>query len=161
MGYFAGKRILITGLGSGLGKGMALQMARKGGRIIGWDRRAEARKKVIDELGSTGPGDHQGFTCDVSDGEAVAAVAEEVKSLVGAPDIVINNAGVVSGKRLLECSRKEIERTMGVNTMALFWTAKAFLPDMIARNAGHMVTVASAAGLVGVAGLADYSASKN
>jgi all-trans-retinol dehydrogenase (NAD+) len=49
---------------------------------------------------------------------------------------------------------------MGVNTMALFWTAKAFLPEMIHRNTGHIVTVASAAGLVGTARLADYCASK-
>lgn len=160
MGYFSGKRILITGIASGLGKGMALHMAHKGGHIIGWDYNGEALDDVLDELEIAGGRPARGFVCDVSDHKAVAAMADAVKQEVGAIDILINNAGVVSGKHFLECSTQEIERTMGVNTMALFWTVKAFLPDMIARNAGHVVTVASAAGLVGVAKLADYCASK-
>jgi all-trans-retinol dehydrogenase (NAD+) len=160
MGYFSGKRILITGVASGLGRGMALRMARKGGHIIGWDCNREALDNVLFELKLAGGRDAHGFVCDVSDHDAVAAAAEKAKRTAGEVDILINNAGVVSGKRFLECSAVEIERSMGVNTMALFWTAKAFLPGMIARNAGHMVTVASAAGLVGVAKLADYCASK-
>ncbi len=160
MSYFSGKRILITGVGSGLGRGMALHMARKGGSIIGWDYDRRALDKVLFELKLAGGRPAQGYICDVSDHAAVSATAEKVKQNGGPIDILINNAGVVSGKRFLECSTEEIQRTMGVNTMALFWTARAFLPDMIARNAGHMVTVASAAGLVGVASLADYCASK-
>ncbi len=160
MGYFAGKRILITGAGSGLGRGMALSMARKGGCIIGWDYDGQALDKVLFELKLAGGREAQGHVCDVSDHDAVAATAEEVRDNGGPIDILINNAGVVSGKHFLECSKAEIERTMGVNTMSLFWTARAFLPDMISRNAGHMVTVASAAGLIGVSKLADYCASK-
>lgn len=160
MGYFSGKRILITGAGSGLGRGMALHMARKGAYIIGWDTNRKALDNVLFELKLASGRDAQGFVCDVSDHDAVASVAEAVRSNGGPVDILINNAGVVSGKRFLDCSEAEIERTMGVNTMALFWTAKAFLPEMIDRNAGHLVTVASAAGLVGVAKLADYCASK-
>lgn len=160
MNYFSGKRILITGVGSGLGRGMALSMARKGAHIIGWDYQQAALERVLSELKMASGSDHHGFICDVSDNAAVAATAKEVKKSAGAPDILINNAGVVSGKRFLECSETDIQRTIGVNTMALFWTTRAFLPDMIARNDGHMVTVASAAGLVGVAKLADYCASK-
>ena len=160
MSYFSGKRILITGVGSGLGRGMALGMARRGGHIIGWDLQQHAIEKVMAELNQVSNDTHHGFTCDVSDSAAVSATAETIKTSIGTPDILINNAGVVSGKRFLECSEDDIQRTMGVNTMALFWTARAFLPDMIARNAGHIVTVASAAGLIGTAKLTDYSASK-
>jgi all-trans-retinol dehydrogenase (NAD+) len=160
MSYFKEKRILITGAGSGLGRRMALGMAREGGRIIAWEIDAQALKKVLAELKLASGRDHHGFVCDVSSSEAVYRTAALVKTAAGDPDIVINNAGVVSGKHFLACSDQEIERTMGVNTMALFWTAKAFLPAMIERNSGHMVTVASAAGLVGVARLADYCASK-
>ena len=160
MSYFAGKRILITGAGSGLGRRMALRMAREGGRIIAWDISAEALEKVLAELKMASGGVHLGMVCDVSDSKTVYRKAEAVKTKAGQPDILINNAGMVSGKRFLDCSDEEIQRTMGVNTMALFWTTKAFLPEMIARNAGHVVTVASAAGLVGVAKLADYCASK-
>jgi len=72
----------------------------------------------------------------------------------------VNNAGVVSGKTFLEVSDKMAELTMDVNILAHFWTVKAFLPDMIRENKGHIVTIASAAGIVGVHGLADYCASK-
>lgn len=160
MSYFAGKRILITGAGSGLGRRMALSMAREEGIIIGWDINTSALEKLLAELKLASGREHHGFVCDVSSSEAVYRTASQVKNEPGPPDIVINNAGVVSGKRFLDCSDKEIERTMGVNTMSLFWMAKAFLPEMIARNAGHVVTVSSSAGLVGVAKLADYCASK-
>lgn len=60
--------------------------------------------------------------------------------------MLINNAGVVSGKPLLELSDDDIQRTMAVNTMALFWTTKAFLPAMKQRNAGHLVNIASVLG---------------
>ena len=73
---------------------------------------------------------------------------------------MVNCAGVVSGKSFLDLSESQIERTMSVNTMALFWTAKAFLPEMMEAGSGHLVTMASAAGTIGVAGLADYCASK-
>jgi all-trans-retinol dehydrogenase (NAD+) len=72
----------------------------------------------------------------------------------------VNNAGIVSGKSLLEVDDARAELTVQVNTIAHFWTAKAFLPGMLKRNHGHVVSIASAAGIVGVAGLADYCASK-
>ncbi len=160
MGYFSGKRILITGAGSGLGRRMALGMAREGGFIIAWDIDAHALEKILAELKLASGRDHLGMACDVSDSQAVGQAAETVKTEAGRLDILINNAGLVTGKRFLECSNEEIERTMAVNTLALFWTTRAFLPDMIARNAGHVVTVASAGGLIGTARLADYCASK-
>ena len=160
MSYFKDKRILITGVGSGLGRRMALGMAREGAMIIGWDISGEALEKVLEELKLASGREHAGYVCDVSNRASVYETAEKVKHEAGPPDSLINNAGVVTGKRFLDCDDKEIERTLGVNTLALFWTAKAFLPGMISRNQGHIVTVASAAGLVGVAKLADYCASK-
>ena len=79
---------------------------------------------------------------------------------MGLVDILINNAGIVSGQSLLEIEDEKIEATFGVNTLSLFWTAKAFLPAMVERNHGHIVTIASSAGLVGVSKLTDYCASK-
>ena len=75
-------------------------------------------------------------------------------------DILINNAGIVSGADLLAVPDAKIEATFAINVLALFWTCNAFLPSMIERNRGHVVTIASASGLVGVAHLAAYSASK-
>jgi all-trans-retinol dehydrogenase (NAD+) len=100
------------------------------------------------------------YGCDVGDREQVTAVAERVRAAAGAVDVLVNNAGVVSGRRLLDLSDEQIERTLSVNTLALFWATRAFLPDMVARNAGHVVVVSSAAGLIGTPRETDYAASK-
>jgi all-trans-retinol dehydrogenase (NAD+) len=160
MGYFKDKNILITGAGSGLGRRMALSMAREGGHLIVWDINASSVENVLKELKLASGKDHLGSTCDVSDSEQVYAAAETAKREAGPVDILINNAGVVSGRHFLDCSDEQLRKTLGVNTLSLFWTAKAFLPAMIARNSGHIVTVASAAGTIGVSRLADYCASK-
>ena len=69
---------------------------------------------------------------------------------VGNPTILINNAGVVSGRPFLELSEQDILNTFSVNTIAHFWTIKAFLPHMIERKRGHIVNVASILGQIGV-----------
>ena len=79
----------------------------------------------------------------------------------GPVDILVNNAGVVSGRALLELSDEQIEQTFRVNTLALFWVTRAFLPAMIERACGHIVVVASAAGLIGSPRETDYAASKH
>jgi all-trans-retinol dehydrogenase (NAD+) len=155
----ANQNVLITGGASGLGRAMALKLARRGARVIVWDLHPENLARVVEELRAAGPF-AQGYRCDVSNRENVYATAAQVKEEVGPVHILVNNAGIVSGKRFLECSDEQIERTMAVNTQALFWTCRAFLPEMIANDRGHLVTIASAAGLIGVAGLADYCASK-
>jgi all-trans-retinol dehydrogenase (NAD+) len=160
MSQIEGKTILITGAASGIGRLMALNMARLGGRIVAWDINAANLDKLAGELKLASSRPHATYVCDVSNRAQVYEMAAKVKAEVGPVDILINNAGVVSGRPFLEVPDERIEATMKVNTMALFWTAKAFLPDMIQRNSGHLVTIASAAGLIGVTGLADYSASK-
>merc|ERR1719454_1711646 len=74
--------------------------------------------------------------------------------------ILVNNAGVVTGRSFLDCQDKLINLTMDVNTTAHFWTLKGFLPEMINNNKGHVCTITSGAGLSGMAGLMDYCASK-
>ena len=79
----------------------------------------------------------------------------------GPVDILVNNAGVVSGQPLLDLSDERIETTFRVNALAPFWVTRAFLPAMLAQGAGHIVIVASAAGLIGSPRLTDYAASKH
>jgi all-trans-retinol dehydrogenase (NAD+) len=93
---------------------------------------------------------------DVSDRAAVLAAGERT----GPVDIVINNAGVVSGRSLLDSPAASIDRTLDVNLRSLFWVTQAFLGQMIERRTGYVVTVASAAGLVAGSKMADYAASK-
>jgi all-trans-retinol dehydrogenase (NAD+) len=151
--------ILITGGGSGIGRLMALDFAARGARVVIWDRDEGALERVEREAGEQGLS-IRGMVCDVSRREEVYRQAELLTGAEGPVDLLINNAGLVSGTPMLETPDERIEQTMEVNVLALFWTAKAFLPAMIRRNSGHIVTIASAAGLVGVRKLADYCASK-
>jgi all-trans-retinol dehydrogenase (NAD+) len=160
MTELAGQRVVITGGASGLGRRMAMEFAKQGAELILWDLDAVRLTRVVDEIAQIGGRKAWGYECDVSDRRAVAAVAALVEQEVGPVDVVVNNAGIVSGRPFLELSDEAIERTFGVNTMALFWVTRAFLPGMLERNRGHVLTVASASGWVGVAKLADYAASK-
>ncbi|UUL75747.1 SDR family oxidoreductase [Pseudarthrobacter sp. Fe7] len=151
----SGATVLITGGGSGLGRRMALGAARRGGRVVIWDMDAARGAAVRDEIRAAG-GQAEAQAVDVTDRQAVKAAAAEA----GPVDVLVNNAGIVSGRRLLESTDEAIERTMNVNVMALYWVTRAFLEGMAHRGRGTVVTVASAAGLVGVARQTDYSASK-
>lgn len=153
------KLVLITGGASGIGRLMALDFAGRGARVAVWDLSGEALKSLEAE------GGRKGFAirtmlCDVSDREAVYRQAKTLLEELGPVHILINNAGVVSGSSFLETPDEKILKSMGVNTLAAFWTCKAFLPVMMEQNSGHIVNIASAAGIIGVTGLADYSASK-
>ena len=159
MTSFRNKNILITGGASGIGRLMGEYMAQKGGTIILWDINKKALKETKEEISKKG-GNVHAFFCDVTDKQKVYETADELRKACGNLDILINNAGIVTGKPFWECSDEEIEKTMNVNTMAMFWTVKAFLPDMIKANTGHIVTISSAAGIVGASSLTDYNASK-
>ena len=100
------------------------------------------------------------FVVDLTNRVAIETAAKETLAKHGRLDILVNNAGIVSGKPFIECSPEMIERTMDVNINAHFWTCRSFLPGMIARKHGHVVTIASMAGQTGVPLLADYVASK-
>ncbi len=160
MTRLAGSTVLITGAGSGIGRLLALDTARRGARVVLWDLDLERAEDVAAEVATAG-GRASAHRCDVGDPDAVAALAQRVLDEVGTVDVLVNNAGIVSGRPLVELEDRQIEATFRVNTLALYWTTKAFLPAMIAQRRGHVVTVASAAGLVGVARQTDYSASKH
>jgi all-trans-retinol dehydrogenase (NAD+) len=153
------KVTLVTGGARGLGRLVAHKMAAKGSHLVLWDMADESLANTAREISAVG---HKVTTyhCDVSNREMVYGIANEVKQDVGKVDILINNAGIVSGGPFLECSDQQLERTVGVNFLAHFWTVRAFLPYMVETNSGHIVTVASAGGIVGSSGLVDYSASK-
>src|SRR5699024_3174120 len=151
-----GARVLITGAGSGIGRLMALDAAARGAaEILIWDLSADSGDAVRDEITAVG-GQARSFEVNVADSAQVDTVAERT----GPVDILINCAGIVTGKKLLDADADAIRRVYDVNTLALYWTTKAFLPGMLERDRGAVVTIASAAGLTGVARQTDYSASK-
>ena len=154
-----GTRTLITGAASGIGRLMATRLANAGARLVLWDIDAAGLDQVRAELTGTGS-EVDVYICDLTSREEIAVVAAQTLSESGPIDILINNAGIVSGKGLLDLSDREVEQTFQVNTLALFWTVRAFLPSMLERDSGHLVTIASAAGIAGTAKLTDYCSSK-
>jgi all-trans-retinol dehydrogenase (NAD+) len=154
------KHVLVTGAASGIGRLLALRCAGLGATVTIWDLDAAGGEAVAAEATDLGPGRARAFACDVSDRAQVRSCAEEVRAQAGAVDVLVNNAGVVSGCELLELDDERIERTFAVNALAPFWVTKAFLPAMVAGGSGHVVTVASAAGLIGSPRMTDYAASK-
>ncbi|XP_027031678.1 retinol dehydrogenase 10-A isoform X1 [Tachysurus vachellii] len=176
----SGQVCVITGAGGQLGRLFALEFARRRAVLVLWDINSQSNEETAElvrqiyreqethadrEAGGVEevqPFKPQVYTyvCDVGKRESVYSTAERVRREVGDVDLLINNAGVVSGQHLLECPDELIERTMVVNCHAHFWTTKAFLPRMLEMNHGHIVTVASSLGLFSTAGVEDYCASK-
>src|SRR5262249_10317523 len=141
MTAYAGKNVLITGAASGLGRLMAFRIAAEGGNLILWDVDREGLVATEAELAARGT-KVRSYACDLTDRRAIAASATRTLTDHGSVDILINNAGIVSGKTLLDASEQEIERTFDVNALALFWTTRAFLPGMLERDSGHVITIA-------------------
>ncbi|GFT73256.1 hypothetical protein NPIL_603871 [Nephila pilipes] len=155
----SGQTVLITGGGSGIGRLLAVRFAKHGARIVVWDLNLNGAQETVKMVKEQG-GEAFAFRCDVSQPQAVYETAEKVKQEVGKVDILVNNAGIVTGKRLMDCPDEKIKKTFEVNAMSHFWTCKAFLPDMMSENKGHIVSIASLAGLCGTVRLTDYCASK-
>ncbi|XP_060899940.1 epidermal retinol dehydrogenase 2-like isoform X1 [Labrus mixtus] len=155
-----GEVVLITGSGSGIGRLMAQEFAALGTVLVLWDINQDGMKETARLAKESGASRVHYYVCDCSDKTEVYRVADQVKREVGDVSILVNNAGIVTGKKFMDAPDSLIEKTMEVNTMAHFWMFKAFLPAMIANNHGHLVSIASSAGLIGVNGLADYCASK-
>lgn len=152
-----GSTILVTGGASGIGRLMALGAVRRGAaRVVVWDLDLPGAEAVAAEARTLGA--HAAAErVDVTDAAAVDAAAARA----GEVDVAVNNAGIVTGARLEDASEEGIRRTFEVNALAPYWLTRAVLPGMKARGRGAVVTVASAAGLVGVARQTDYSATKH
>lgn len=156
----AGEIVLITGAGSGLGRLLAMHFASHGAILVLWDINQEGNMETCRLAKEKGGVKVFTYKCDCSSRKEVYRVAEQVREEVGDVTILINNAGVVTGKPFLDIPDHMVERSFLVNAISHFWTCKAFLPAMIKANHGHLVCVSSIAGLVGTNMLSDYSSSK-
>lgn len=160
MSHIANKKALITGGASGIGKLMGKLLLQKGlHTLVIWDINKSLLEATAEEFTK------QGFTVftyvvDIMDTVAVITIASQVKTDVGKIDILINNAGIVVGKSFTEHSHIDIDKTMGINSSAIMHITKEFLPDMIADKNGHIVNIASAAGMVSNPKMSVYVASK-
>lgn len=154
-----GELALVTGGGGGLGRLLALRLTKLGAKVIVWDINQDGIDETVKIVQSLG-GFCKGYKVDISNKDEVYKSANLIRAEVGDVSLLFNNAGVVSGRALLDTPDHLIERSFNVNIIAHFWTTKAFLPAMLERDHGHIVTIASLAGHVGISKLVDYCSSK-
>lgn len=100
------------------------------------------------------------YQVDLRSPTGIAEAAASIRTDIGSPTVIINNAGVCRGRTILNSTEADIRLTFDVNVLAHFWMLKEFLPSMISRNHGHIVTVASVAGYFEAPQMVDYCASK-
>lgn len=152
--------VLITGGASGIGRIMGrMALERGASRLIIWDINPQNIALTISELSRIGK--VNGYVVDVSRNEMVVEAFNKVKAECGEIDILINCAGIVtSNKTFDKMTSDEIVRTMNINTIAPMFVARAMLPGMIARNKGHICTIASAGGMLSNPKMSVYAASK-
>lgn len=98
--------------------------------------------------------------CDVASRESIRECAASAQAAFGTVTVLVNNAGIVSAKEITDLSDQMIERTYAVNTFAHYYTIKEFVPAMIEKKRGHVVTIASMAAMCGIPMLSDYTGSK-
>jgi meso-butanediol dehydrogenase/(S,S)-butanediol dehydrogenase/diacetyl reductase len=152
----AGKVILLTGGGDGIGRECALAYAREGATVAILDRDLERARHTASDAG----GDSLAFYADVSDGEAVRTAIGAVLEQYGRIDAVHNNAGIASpSKPLHETTEREWDDLQRVNVKSVFWTTK-FAFEALAASKGSILNTASMAGVIGQLDHAAYVATK-
>ncbi|UPK97746.1 hypothetical protein LCI18_008681 [Fusarium solani-melongenae] len=143
--------VLVTGGAGGIGGHMVQLLDERGITVVVLD---------VQPMSFAVSANVHHFQCDLRSPENVEAVAEKVRAQVGHPTVVINNAGVARGKTVLEAEPGDVRFTFDVNSLAPFWTARTFVPDMVANNHGMIVTVTSYAAWLTIPNMVDYGASK-
>lgn len=154
-GAVSGRWVVITGASRGIGAELARRLAADGARLALVARSRETLSALAAELGG------EPVVCDVADPTQIERAAERIETLAGgAPDVVVNNAGIFSVGAAHKTSVEHFRRTLDVNLVAPFAFVRAFLPGMRARGSGHLVTLGSIADRHIFPGNAAYSASK-
>lgn len=151
------QRVLITGAGSGLGQALAHRFAKHGMQVACVDIQSERAQATLAELTGTG---HTALVADVGSDDSMQSLADDVLANWGVPDILINNAGIASGGDVLETPISEWRHLWEVNVLSVVRGSRLFLPAMLKRGTGHVVSTASFAGLAGAPGLMTYGVSK-
>jgi all-trans-retinol dehydrogenase (NAD+) len=158
MKHLSGKVAVVTGAAMGMGKCISELLLKEGCKVALVDINRDILKKTQSELSPIGF--CESYVCDISDPAEVSTLAMKIEKSMGTVSVLVNNAGIVVAKGLLEMDEIQIKKILDVNLTSMFWTTKAFLPGMISHDEGHVVNVASAGGILALPNLAAYCASK-
>jgi NAD(P)-dependent dehydrogenase (short-subunit alcohol dehydrogenase family) len=156
VGRLEGKRIVVTGAGSGIGRTAALLFAREGALVLAADLDGDR----VAETAGQADGAVYARRCDVADPASAATLADAARERLGGCDGVYANAGIAGTGTVLDASWETWQRTLAVNLTGVFLTDRALLPLILEAGGGSIVNQASIGGLVGVKGIAPYAAAK-
>ena len=155
-----GRVALVTGAGSGIGRATALRFAREGARVALLDKADEAvLDAVADEIAQTG-GRAAGLVADVSDAAAVDDAVARAAAALGPIGVAVHAAAIWYPTPVMETEAEAYDRIIDTNLKGTFHVIRALLPGMIEAGGGHIVTIASVAGVTGLSQAAAYTASK-
>jgi NAD(P)-dependent dehydrogenase (short-subunit alcohol dehydrogenase family) len=152
-------RAVVTGAGSGLGRGFVMELARRSARVLVSDvdaARAEETARLAREHGA----ETAVLRCDVSNSDDVRALAAEADARFGGVDVVVNNAGVAVSGAIGDVSLEDWRWIVSINLMGVVHGCHEFVPRLKKQGSGHIINVASAAGLVAAPGMGPYNATK-
>lgn len=159
MDNIRGKTIVITGAARGIGLATAKALLARGARVVIGDRDVETLSATVLELGRLGL--VTGHPLDVTDRESFSAFLDKARADGnGGIDVLINNAGVMPIGPFLEQPEGAIRSSIEVNVYGVLTGCQLVLPEMVARRGGHIVNIASVAGLIAVPGQAVYAGTK-
>ena len=159
----SGKRALVTGSSSGIGRGVALSFAQQGAKVVvnhpPIEDQAEKARLLVDEI--AGGGGHAiAVQSDVSKESDVKDLVSQAREFLGAIDILVNNAGIASVSMIEDLSSDVWDKTLGVHLRGTFLMTKHVLPQMYAQDYGKIINTASQLAYSGAPGLCHYTAAK-
>jgi short-subunit dehydrogenase len=150
---------MVTGASSGIGRGVAVELARRGARLGLIARRTEKLQEIVSEIQSLG-GQALAFTGDVQDAKAVRTAANRFREEFGVIDVLIANAGIGTTKDAAELRASEVADVINVNVIGAANSVAAVVPEMVATGRGQLVVISSLAAYRGLPKSAAYCASK-
>ena len=155
-----GRAALVTGAASGIGRAVAVRFAAEGAPVALLDKADEAALgAVADDIGRAG-GRAVGLVADVSDAAAVDEAVSQAAAEIGTIDIAVNAAGIWYATPVTETDADAFDRMIDTNLKGTFYVIRAVVPGMIEAGGGHIVNIASGAGVVGLSQSSAYAASK-
>jgi 3-oxoacyl-[acyl-carrier protein] reductase len=150
---------LVTGASRGIGRAIAVELGRRGARVVG-TATGEAGARAIDEYLAAAGLQGRGAVLDVASAASVEACFKEVEGREGTPSILVNNAGVTRDGLLLRMSADDWQVVIETDLSAVYRTCKAVMRGMMKARRGRIVNIASVVGVMGNAGQANYAAAK-
>lgn len=154
------KVALVTGAGRGIGRAIAIALAKEGAEVIinynGSEKRAEEVKQTIEENG----GKASIYKCNVSDFKACEIMIKDVVKEYGHLDILVNNAGITRDGLIMKMKEEDFDAVLNVNLKGTFNTIRHSARQMLKQRSGKIINISSVSGILGNAGQANYAASK-